>query len=73
MKICSQDRTGIYEFGSVWIGKHPACSIICGRSYSEKDAVILGAYSDPARARGVLMDIETAYQKKKSVFYMPEE
>ncbi|MGN0263920.1 MAG: hypothetical protein ACI4DX_05975 [Oliverpabstia sp.] len=41
MKIRSQDGTGIYEFGSAWIGKHPVCHIICGRSYSEEDAVIL--------------------------------
>lgn len=71
MKIYSQDGTGIYEFGSVWIGKHPTYSIICGRSYSEENAVILGTYSDIARARGVLFDIDTAYQKGKSIFYMP--
>lgn len=71
MKIRSQDGTGIYEFGSAWIGKHPVCHIICGRSYSEKDAVILGVYEDAARAKGVLMDIITAYEKEMSIFYMP--
>lgn len=71
MKIRSQDGTGIYEFGSAWIGNHPVCHIIRGRSYSEEDAVILGVYEDDARAKGVLMDIITAYEKEMSIFYMP--
>lgn len=71
MKIRSHDGTGIYEFGSVWIEKHQVGHIIRGRSFSEEDTVILGVYKDADRAKGVLMDIITAYEKEMSIFYMP--
>lgn len=72
MKIRTQDGNGIYEFGSVWIGRHQHGSVICSRSFGESTAAMLGVYEDEARARGVLQDIDTYYQKGKKIFYMPE-
>lgn len=73
MKIRSQDGNGIYEFGNVLIPQKGVRNEIWGRVPGEQNLNFLGIYENTARARGVLMDLETAYCKDIKIFYMPEK
>lgn len=73
MKIHSQDGRGIFEFGSAFIPERGPGNIIRVHGNNENYSHFLGRYIDEARARGVLMDIETAYRRGTKIFYMPLE
>lgn len=73
MKIYSQNGRGIFEFGSAFIPENGPDNVIRVHGKNESYSHFLGRYTDEARARGVLMDIETAYRRGMKIFYMPLE
>lgn len=71
MKIHSQDGYGVFEFGSAFIPRNGPDNEIRIKGQNEKYSHFLGRYIDGARAKGVLVDIETAYCRGLKIFYMP--
>lgn len=74
MKIYSVMAGGLFELGDAWIKNYNGREYaIYVRGYGNTMGIPLGAYSEYARAKGVLFEIADAYKRKDDVFYMPEE
>lgn len=73
MKIHAQDNKGVYEFGSVFIPEKGLLNTVrvCPRGGDR--SYFLGIYEDEARAKGVILDIETAYYQGLKLYHMPLE
>ena len=73
MKIRAQDGNGIFDFGSAFISDDGPGNVIWIQDKNENRSHFLGQYTDAARARGVLLDIEAAYCDGLRIFSMPLE
>ena len=75
MKIRTQDYNRYLEYGEVYAepcgdtGKAAVYVI----NLFHPEAVCIGVYSDMARARGVLCEMDWSYQARERVFYAPSE
>lgn len=75
MKIRTQDARQYLEYGEIYAeyshdGKG-ATVYVRGRFHN--GAMFVGVYEDMARAKGVLYEVDLAYQTGQRVFYMPAE
>lgn len=75
MKIRTQDARQYLEYGEIYAeyshdGKGATVYV---RSRFHNGALFVGIYEDMARAKGVLYEVNLAYQTGQRVFYMPAE
>lgn len=75
MKIRTQDARQYLEYGGIYAeyshdGKGATVYV---RSRFHNGAMFVGVYEDMARAKGVLYEVDLAYQTGQRVFYMPAE
>ena len=75
MKIRPQDARQYLEYGEIYTeyshdGKGATVYV---RSMFHNGALFVGVYEDMARAKGVLYEVDLAYQTGQRVFYMPAE
>ena len=75
MKIRTQDARQYLEYGEIYAeysydGKGATVYV---RSRFHNGALFVGVYEDMARAKGVLYEVDLAYQAGQRVFYMPAE
>ena len=75
MKIRTQDARQYLEYGEIYTeyshdGKGATVYV---RSRFHNGALFVGVYEDMARAKGVLYQVDLAYQTGQRVFYMPAE
>lgn len=75
MKIRTQDARQFLEYGEIYAeyshdGKGATVYV---RSRFHNGAMFVGVYEDMARAKGVLYEVDLAYQTGQRVFYMPAE
>ena len=75
MKIRTQDARQYLEYGEIYAeysydGKG---ATVYARSRFHNGAMFVGVYEDMARAKGVLYEVDLAYQTGQRVFYMPAE
>lgn len=75
MKIRTQDARQYLEYGEIYAeysydGKG---ATVYARSRFHNGALFSGAYEDMTRAKGVLYEVDLAYQAGQRVFYMPAE
>lgn len=75
MKIRTQDARQYLEYGEIYTeyshdGKEATVYV---RSRFHNGALFVGVYEDMARAKGVLYEVDLAYQTGQRVFYMPAE
>ena len=75
MKIRTQDARQYLEYGEIYTeyshdGKGATVYV---RSRFHNGALFVGAYEDMTRAKGVLYEVDLAYQAGQRVFYMPAE
>ena len=75
MKIRTQDARQYLEYGEIYAeysydGKGATVYV---RSRFHNGALFVGVYEDMARAKGVLYEVDLAYQTGQRVFYMPAE
>ena len=75
MKIRTQDARQYLEYGEIYAeyshdGKG---ATVYARSRFHNGALFVGVYEDMARAKGVLYEVDLAYQAGQRVFYMPAE
>lgn len=75
MKIRTQDARQYLEYGEIYTeyshdGKGATVYV---RSRFHNGAMFVGVYEDMARAKGVLYEVDLAYQTGQRVFYMPAE
>ena len=75
MKIRTQDARHYLEYGEIYTeyshdGKGATVYV---RSRFHNGALFVGVYEDMARAKGVLYEVDLAYQTGQRVFYMPAE
>lgn len=75
MKIRTQDARQYLEYGEIYAeysydGKG---ATVYARSRFHNGALFVGIYEDMARAKGVLYEVDLAYQTGQRVFYMPAE
>lgn len=75
MKIRTQDARQYLEYGEIYTeyshdGKGATVYV---RSRFHNGALFVGVYEDMARAKGVLCEVDLAYQTGQRVFYMPAE
>lgn len=75
MKIRTQDSRYCPEYGEIYTeyshdGKGATVYV---RSRFHNGALFVGVYEDMARAKGVLYEVDLAYQAGQRVFYMPAE
>ena len=75
MKIRTQDARQYLEYGEIYTeyshdGKGATVYV---RSRFHNGALFVGVYEDMARAKGVLYEVDLAYQTAQRVFYMPAE
>lgn len=75
MKIRTQDTRKYLEFGEIYADNYgnggQAAVYVTNRFHL--DPVCVGVYKDINRARGVLYEIDLAYQARQRVFYAPAE
>lgn len=67
MKIMTQDRERICEFGDAWVMTHGG-----GSSIVMWNGVYLGTYNEKNRAKEIFKAMLETYEKDKKIFYMPE-
>ena len=75
MKIKTQEARKNLEYGEIYAeysydGKG---ATVYARRRLHKGALFAGAYEDMTRAKGVLYEVDLAYQAGQRVFYMPAE
>lgn len=75
VKIRTQDARQYLEYGEIYTeyshdGKGATVYV---RSRFHNGALFVGVYEDMARAKGVLYEVDLAYQTGQRVFYMPAE
>ena len=75
MKIRTQDARQYLEYGEIYTeyshdGKGATVYV---RSRFHNGALFVGGYEAMARAKGVLYEVDLAYQTGQRVFYMPAE
>lgn len=75
MKIRTQDARQYLEYGEIYAeyshdGKGATVYV---RSRFHNGSMFVGVYEDMARAKGVLYEVDLAYQTGQRVFYMPAE
>ena len=75
MKIKTQDARQYLEYSEIYAeyshdGKGATVYV---RSRFHNGAMFVGVYEDMARAKGVLYEVDLAYQTGQRVFYMPAE
>jgi hypothetical protein len=75
VKIRTQDARQYLEYGEIYAeyshdGKGATVYV---RSRFHNGAMFVGVYEDMARAKGVLYEVDLAYQTGQRVFYMPAE
>ena len=75
MKIRTQDARQYLEYGEIYAeyshdGKGATVYV---RSRFHNGAMFVVVYEDMARAKGVLYEVDLAYQTGQRVFYMPAE
>ena len=75
MKIRTQDARQYLEYGEIYAeyshdGKGATVYV---RSRFHNGAMFVGVYEDMARAKGVLYEVDLAYQTGQRVLYMPAE
>lgn len=73
MKIRTQDARHYLEFGEVYADYQGNGAAVYLRNNLNQSPVCVGIYGDIARAKGVLYEIDLAYQAKQRVFYAPAE
>ncbi len=75
MKIRTQDGKRYLDFGEVYIDSHgnSGQAAVYVRNRLNPAPVCIGVYEDMNRARGVLYEIDLAYQARKKIFYCPVE
>lgn len=75
MKIRTQDTRKYLEFGEIYARSYgnsgQAAVYVTNRFHLEP--VCVGIYEDMARAKGVLYEIDLAYQERQRIFYVPAE
>ena len=75
MKIRTQDARQYLEYGEIYTeyshdGKGATVYV---RSRFHNGALFVGVYEDMARAKGVLYEVDLAYQACQRFFYIPSE
>ena len=75
MKIRTQDARQYLEYGEIYAeyshdGKGATVYV---RSRFHNGALFVGVNEDMARAKGILYEVDLAYQTGQRVFYMPAE
>ncbi|MCI9147822.1 MAG: hypothetical protein HFG73_06095 [Hungatella sp.] len=75
MKIRTQDGKQYLEFGEVYVDSQGSSgqAAVYVRNRLNPAPVCIGIYEDMSRAKGVLYEIDLAYQARKKVFYAPSE
>lgn len=75
MKIRTQDGRQYLEFEEAYIDDHGNSgeAAVYVRNRLNPESVCVGVYEDMSRARGVLYEIDLAYQSQQKVFYAPAE
>ncbi len=75
MKIRTQDARRYLEFGEVYADMHVdgKKAAVYVRNRLNLEPVCVGVYESMFRARGVLYEMDLAYQARKRVFYAPAE
>lgn len=75
MKIRTQDAKRYLDYGEIsadYYGNSGQAAVyLLNRLHAEP--VCIGVYEDMGRAKGVLYEIDLAYQARKKVFYAPAE
>lgn len=74
MKIRTQDSEKYLDFGEAFVGLDwkGGGAVFVANQY-HKEPVCIGTYSDVARAKGVLYELDLAYRTGQKVFYAPAE
>lgn len=75
MKIRTKDGKRYLEFEEVYAEEfgHAGQAAVFAINQNHKSPVCIGVYGDMNRARGVLYEIDLAYQSGQKVFYAPAE
>lgn len=73
MKIRTQDAKQYLEFGEVYADDREDGAAVYLRNNLNRIPVCIGFYEDITRAKGVLYEIDLAYQAKQRIFYAPAE
>lgn len=75
MKIRTQDAKRYLEFGEAYAGSCEGGkkAAVYVRNRYNPEPVCVGVYEDIPRAKGVLYEMDLAYQARKRVFYAPAE
>jgi hypothetical protein len=71
VKVYTQNKGAVYDFGNVWVSEYYCEFVIFNRLANTEKSCILGQYSTEERARGVLYEMLDAYKRKERIFYMP--
>lgn len=75
MKIRTQDAGRYLEYGEAHADYHGKCgqaAVYVTNRYHIKP-VCVGIYEDMSRAKGVLYEIDLAYQARQRIFYAPAQ
>ena len=75
MKIRTQDAAQYLDYGEVFAelyGRNGMAAVFVRNRFHQKP-VRIGVYESMARAKGVLYEMDLAFQAQKQVFYAPAE
>ena len=75
MKVRTQDGRKYLEFGEIHVSDYGdnGRSALYVTNCFHMEPVCIGVYEDISRAKGVLYEIDLAYQRRQRIFYAPAE